>query len=118
MQSPTQSTTLAAPAAAPAIKGHLSIINSQGDRYGNRYWAFTYQDTQTGKTVSGTISGDDSNLSSTASHHIHTEMPGRVSTTRLELPIRQFDRLTKGWAYAGCPPADIGAWIEKALQTA
>jgi hypothetical protein len=96
------------------IKAILDCINSRADMYGNRYWAFRYTDTVTGKQVTGMVSGGESNISA-----IVREMDldwESVYYTRHELPIREFNRTTKDWAYAGCRPNDeLVPFIRKSL---
>lgn len=100
---------------APII-ATLTAINSRRDVYGNCYWAFTYLDHATGKTVRGTISGGESNVRS-----IMFELNGGkwegvdIAFQVNELPIREFNRLTKGWAYAGCTPKELAAFIRAEL---
>lgn len=100
----------------PAINGILECLNSKADIYGNRYFAFRYTDTATGKTVSGKISGGQSNISSIP-YYLHGESyePRDIYYTNEELPIRQFNHLTKQWSYAGCQPQDLAQWIKAAL---
>jgi hypothetical protein len=98
------------------IKAYLDCINSRTDMAGNRYWAFRYTDIETGKTVFGTISGGESNISCI------TRIMGydwkEVIYTRHELPIREFDRLVKGAPYAGCnPETELVPFIKKGLTT-
>lgn len=103
-------------AASPAITAFLTIINSKMDRNGNRYWAFTYTDVLTGISVSATISGGESNISGIR------RCMGRVNgwddsirTVRKEMPIREFQRFTKGLPYAGCAPEELASFIKKGI---
>lgn len=95
------------------IKAILESLYSKRDRAGNCYWAFRYTDVPTGKQVTGTISGGESNISAVVRvmgldwaqcHYIVREMP-----------IREFNKLTQEWKYAGCPPDDIAEYIRKSL---
>jgi hypothetical protein len=99
------------------ITGILEIFNSRRDSNGNCYWAFTYTDVATGKTVSANISGGESNISGIR-RHLNPEVEGwdrsiKYSTT--ELPIREFNRLKKDWPYAGCASEDIAEFIREQL---
>jgi hypothetical protein len=98
------------------IKAYLDCINSRADTYGNRYWAFRYTDTETGNTVVGTVSGGESNI--TCVTRIMGYEWKNVIFTRHELPIREFDRLTKTWPHAGCnPESELVPFIKKGLTT-
>jgi hypothetical protein len=98
------------------ITGILNCINSRADMYGNRYWAFKYTDSETGKTVMGKISGGESNV-----YSIVREM-GQTSETvhyfrTMDVPIREYNRLVKTWEYAGCRPEELVSFIHKALYS-
>ena len=105
------------------IKAILDCINSSSDTSGNRYWAFRYTDTSTGKQVCGTISGGESNISAILRYmpEINTDGFtdwGAVYYTRHELKKREFRALTADWAYAGCRPEDeLVPFIQKALSS-
>lgn len=94
----------------------LTAINSRRDSFGNCYWAFTYTDHQTGKTVQGTVSGGESNVRSIM-HELNggNWEPRNVAFNTRELPIREFNRLTKGWSYAGCTGTELVAFIRREL---
>jgi hypothetical protein len=71
----------------------LTIYNSKTDRNGNRYWAF--QLTNHGKLISnGNVSANNFNTRDLRELGIEY--------TYQELPIREFNRMTKDWAYCGC----------------
>jgi len=95
----------------------LECLSSETDRNGNRYWAFQYTDCLTGKTVSGTISGGESNI-----RQIMYVMnggdwePRNIYYTHTELKKSEFKKLTEHWAYAGCRAEDeIVPFIKTAL---
>ena len=93
------------------IKAILQCLNSETDRSGNRYWAFRYTETESGKQVVGKISGGESNISA-----IRNEMGlewDEVYYYRTEMGKRDFRELTADWSYAGCPPKEIAAHIRK-----
>lgn len=100
----------------PAITGILECLNSKRDRAGNCYFAFVYTDNATGKSVRGTVCGGESNV-----RQIMYELnggswePRTVHYTASELPIREFERLTKGWPHAGCVGAELVAFIRRQL---
>ena len=96
------------------IKVILDCINSETDVNGNRYWAFRWTDTETGKQVTGTISGGESNISCL------TQESGlewnEFYYTRHVMKKREFKQLTAEWQYAGCPPSEIMAFIKNELS--
>lgn len=106
---------------ANKIKAILDCINSNPDSSGNRYWAFRYTDTETGKQVVGIVSGGESNISAILRYMPGTSKDGladwdSVYYTRHELPKREFRTLTADWPYAGCRPDDeLVPFIKKAL---
>jgi hypothetical protein len=96
------------------IKGFLEIINSKRDVYGNCYYAFRYADADTGKEVCGTISGGESNVY--AAKRYLFEDSNMIRAINTELKIREFNRLTKTWKYAGCPPEEIADFIKRGIN--
>jgi len=77
------------------INGFLTIYNSRADMYGNRYWALLLFNPDTGHEAHGTISAEN----------VQTQEAREVlkwHITRTELPIREFNRLTKKWPHLGC----------------
>lgn len=94
----------------------LTAINSRIDRNGNCYWAFTFVDHATGKTVCGKVSGGESNIRS-----IIFELnggswePRNVQFLTQELPIREFNKLTKKWAYGGCTGKELVEYVHENL---
>ncbi len=95
------------------IKATVEIINSRRDYAGNCYWGFIYTRTKDGKSVSGYISGDSSNIRQ-ALYYLHQ---GRhdYTTTVQELGIRNFERWKKTTRYAGCPGKAIADYIKQQL---
>lgn len=75
----------------------LNIYNSRVDFAGNCYYAFEVTDSD-GHSVRATISGGERNI---------TAAFPEVGYNASELKIREFDRMVKGWPYAGCPPDEI-----------
>jgi hypothetical protein len=95
------------------IRAILECVNSVRDLNGNRYWGFNYTDTDTGKQVSGTISGGESNITMITRALRHEWE--NVYYVRRELPKREFQRLTKSWNYAGCAPETLADYFQKEL---
>lgn len=93
----------------PKIKAIAHVINSRADVYGNRYFAASVTNTLTGATASGTISGDDSNISY-ALHKMYDDYES-YRIFRSEMGYREFHRLTKHMEYMGCTPDDINPFI-------
>ena len=89
----------------------LNIINSKTDTNGNRYWAFTFTDFETGKIAEGTGDGE-SNINGMIRYwNAPNDWDRSIIVDREELPIRQFNRRVKGWKYAGCLPEDVAKFI-------
>lgn len=96
------------------IKAILCCMNSVRDINGNRYWAFRYVDTATGKHVCGQVDGGESNVSC-----IVKEMGltwDEVYYYREEIPKREFQRRVKDLPYAGCRSESLVAFINKELN--
>lgn len=78
-------------------------FNSKTDRNGNRYWAYRLTNTQTGAVIKGNLGGS---MQSALSHAITVMIRkfgwswDNVHLTETELPIREFNRLVKGWPYS------------------
>lgn len=99
--------------------GLLKIINSKTDLNGNRYWSFQYTDFATEKNVEAANCGGESNI-----NHILFNWNGdndycrTIMVARLELSIREYNRMTKGWPYAGATPDELRTFIKsKLLET-
>jgi hypothetical protein len=97
------------------IEAILECLNSKGDSYGSRYWAFRWIDTATGREVEGTVCGGESNISAIVREMGLTWQTCRY--TRREMGIREFNRMTKDWRHAGCRPEALAAYIRRALNT-
>lgn len=81
------------------IKAILVVLNSRSDMYGNRYWAMSLM-RPNGKILgAGTVCADN------LPWHIAQGLGWHV--VRHELPIREFNRHTKGWSHAGCSTDEI-----------
>jgi hypothetical protein len=96
------------------IKWIVRATYSKRDMYGNCYWAFSLTDGETGKTVSGKVSGGESNI-----RGIIYELSGGWLNNYYficnEMKIREFNRYTKNMPYAGCDPKELAKWCLKKL---
>ena len=96
------------------IKAILESLYSKRDRNGNCYWAFRYTDTATGKQVVGNISGGESNIRSML-RPLGLDSENAYQTIT-EIPIREFNRLTKPWGYAGCTAEELAQYVRDFLS--
>ena len=100
----------------PDFNKTITIYNSKSDRFGNRYWAFTFVDHKTGKEVRAKISGDESNIRAISRNWGDVDDWDRsFQFHQQELGIRQFNSMIKDWAYAGCTPVELVTWIKSKL---
>lgn len=100
------------------LKGTLYAINSERDRYGNTYWALRYICHETGKIAEGQVSGGESNIYGILRHWTAGDDWDRsIIFNRLELPKREFQRQTRGMAYAGCRPDELANYIRARLAS-
>ena len=76
-------------------------FNSKIDRNGNRYWAFRATNPQTGAVIKGRLG---SHMQGALNYALTLTIRAlgwtwdNVHFTETELPIREFNRLVKGWA--------------------
>ena len=77
------------------MKAVLTIYNSRCDKFGNVYYAVRLHGQKDRAEVCGTISAD--NVSTIDCREV---LDWYIE--RQELPIREFNRLTKGWPHLGC----------------
>ena len=99
------------------IRATLEAINSRRDRAGNCYWAIRYTDHVTGRAVNGTISGGESNIYGILRYTGDSDDWDRsIEFKSEELTIPAWNRLTKGWPYAGCRPDELAAFIKAELE--
>lgn len=97
----------------------LIAYNSKRDRAGNCYWAFSFTDHKTGKVVCcnvGLLSGDSNIYAITRHWNVPNGWDRSINYLRMEKGIRDFDRMTKGWAYAGSNPEELAAFIRRELD--
>lgn len=81
------------------VNAILSVINSRSDIYGNRYWAMSLRHISGKMLGAGTVCADNVPWFISEGLGWHVE--------RHELPIREFNRVTKGWSHAGCGIGEI-----------
>jgi hypothetical protein len=96
--------------------GSLTAHYSKRDRNGNCYWALEYTDFKTGRMVCGTVSGGESNIYQViykwqGAESFHRGIVWRVQ----EHGIRDFNRMTKEWAHAGCSGDELQRFIVAGL---
>ncbi len=95
------------------IKAILETLYSRRDRAGNCYYSFKYTDVASGKQVYGTVSGGQSNVDSIIREMGYTSE--EVYSTTKELAIRDFNYITREWAYGGCRADELVAFIRAKL---
>ncbi len=105
------------------MKFHSTLQShySRRDRNGNCYWAFRYICHKTGKVVEGTITGGESNINAIRRYWNDSDKQGSGWDSGFLCQvighgIREFNSMTKGWAYAGCDPEELTRWIKQRLK--
>lgn len=100
------------------IIGLLHIINSKRDRNGNCYFAFIFTSTKNGKVVCGQCGGSCSGNINMIRFYWNgrNRWENDIAVTTAELPIREFNRLTKCWPMVGCEPRHMVKHIEKGVK--
>jgi hypothetical protein len=96
------------------IKAIIEALYSKRDRNGNCYWAMRYTDVASGRQVQASISGGESNIYAIARSMGFESGEAHFSVS--ELGIREFNRMTKGWQYAGCSPDDLAKFVRSTLR--
>lgn len=96
-----------------SIRAILTIYCRKADVYGNRYWSFRFVDCESGREYAGTISGGESNIDGIRRCGLYgvDGWDSSIRTERIDLKCREYDRMTKGWPYAGCVPTEIASRI-------
>lgn len=77
----------------------LEVIGSKADVYGNRYFAIRATRTSDGAKARGHVdakSNAESSIARMVGDYEH------YMVIEKELPIREFNRITRGWRYLGC----------------
>ena len=87
------------------IKMIAQVTKSKVDFYGNSYYFATITDVEKGKSATGILSGNESNIS-LALKTSGLEW-GEFVVNLSELPIRQFNKMAKGLPYMGCESNQI-----------
>ena len=87
------------------IKIIAEVVKSKADINGNRYYFATITDIITGDSATGLLSGDESNVSQALRRNGYEWEEFKVIVS--ELPIRQFDKITKKMPYMGCTDDEI-----------
>ena len=90
----------------------LTVYNSKADIYGNRYYAIGVTRTSDGATGKGIISGGESNCVYAIRKMAEID-DTQYYYDKQELPIREYNRLVKGWDYIGCTEDQIIPAIQK-----
>jgi hypothetical protein len=90
----------------------LTVYNSKADMYGNRYYSMQVTRTSDEASGKGTISGGESNCTYAIRKLAESENVGYYNSIQ-ELPIREYNRLVKGWEYIGCTEDQIIPNIQK-----
>ena len=98
--------------------GTLQILYSRTDANGNRSWALRFFDHETGREVCGTTgSAGESNINAIRRYWDGTgNWTNSIRTELSSLGIREFNDMTRGWAYAGSQPEELTAYIKNQLQ--
>jgi hypothetical protein len=99
------------------IRATLEAINSRRDRSGNCYWAFRFTDLESGQVVEGRICGGESNIYGIRCNLWTQTWDQSIQFSTTELPIREWNRLTKEWPYAGCTSEDLAEFIRIKLNS-
>ena len=89
----------------PKIKAVAEFYASNPDVYGNSSNFVAITNTVTGKVAKGFISGDISNIQS-ALFNLYNGW-GEFKAIKINLPIRRFNQMNKGYEYIGCTPDEI-----------
>ena len=92
------------------IEYTVEIISSKADRYGNRYFAAIITRTSDGAAAKGKVDGGASNVEYAMRELTNgsRSFGSRSFTTYLqEMPIREYDRLTKHFPLLGSRPGEI-----------
>jgi hypothetical protein len=98
------------------IKAILEIINSKADRAGNCYYAFTYTDNETGKSVTaGTSCMQEGNVYR-IKYELYPDDPNCVFITKTAMRVRPFEAMMKDLHNVGSNPKDMAKWITEALK--
>ena len=101
-----------------ALVATLYAFNNDGGRADGRQWALRFVDHVTGKSVTGKVSGGESNIYAILRHW------GRVDDWDRTIQFvkishfndKEFTDLVDGWDYAGCTPDELVSYIQTKLE--
>ena len=91
------------------MKYITEIYNSKMDKYGNCYWAFKVTNVENKKSI--LARGDAYSNISYAVRKLDID----TYITEKEMPIREFNRFTKGMVYGGCGSDDVAKFIKERI---
>jgi hypothetical protein len=92
----------------------ITKINSRSDMYGNRYWAVEATNLKNDKQVQGRVGAN--NIDGVGQYwDVYDGWDRSIHFQERELPIREFNRLTKNWPYFGSDTEEIAANLRKGL---
>lgn len=93
----------------------VDVYNSRIDRNGNTYWAYVVTDVRSGAYVQSLLGGSARGNA----QHIIRELGYEWSDFHLtehELPIRQFDRMVKGWPHISDGTSLLAAFHDEGVD--
>mgnify|MGYP000888536125 FL=1 len=88
------------------IMGVLTIYHSRRDMYGNVYYAVSLANDQFEVVASGTIAADNVDT-----RDCREQLGWHIE--RVEMPIRDYNRLVKKWPHYGCRWEEIKQHLVK-----
>lgn len=91
------------------MKYIAEIYNSKMDIYGNCYWAFKVTNVESKYVVFATGSAE-SNI-----EYGVRKLDSQAYITKKQMPIREFNRFTKGMEYGGCSSDDVAKFIKERI---
>lgn len=94
----------------------MDILVSKPDRAGGSYAAFRYTITETGRQVTGLVGRSCASNISMALGRAGLCDHLNVYSTKHELPIREWNRVTEDFVYSGTHPEAIAEFIQKELK--
>jgi hypothetical protein len=95
------------------IKYTLKAFHTKGDKFGNVYWAFRFHEVSTGKTVTGKISGGESNIYGILRHWDSADDWDRSISFEIE-QVKE-STINKIKDYAGCTSLGLAKYIRSKL---
>lgn len=96
--------------------GYLTAYWCRNRSSGTSYWAFMFVDVETGIEVKGKISGGESNIYGILRYwNVVNDWDRSIQFECVKMKEREFDRMVKGWEYAGCLPMELANFIRNKL---